>query len=118
MTADESAMLNPRIEEIVGREEAAVIVAELGTELRLESLQEYTLAQGAALASCNVEQMRRLPIFVSVLALASCMQSSNAPSIPATQGAAATKCYVVKQDAGHRKGYHYVLRMARQLAAW
>lgn len=46
MTADESAMLNPRIEEIVGREEAAVIIAELGTELRLESLQEYTLAQG------------------------------------------------------------------------
>jgi glyoxylase-like metal-dependent hydrolase (beta-lactamase superfamily II) len=46
MTAEESAMLNPRIEEIVGREEAAVIVAELGTELRLESLQEYALAQG------------------------------------------------------------------------
>lgn len=48
MTAEESAMLNPRIEEIVGREEAAVIVAELGTELRLESVREYRLVQGAS----------------------------------------------------------------------
>jgi hypothetical protein len=46
--------------------------------------------------------MRRLPIFVSVLALASCMQSSNAPPIPATQ-AAATKCYVVKQAPANIK---------------
>ncbi|HET6274563.1 MAG TPA: MBL fold metallo-hydrolase [Candidatus Cybelea sp.] len=43
MTAEETAMLNPRIEEIVGPEEAAVIVAELGTELRLESLNLYSL---------------------------------------------------------------------------
>ena len=28
-------MLNPRIEELVGPEDAAVIVAELGTEMRL-----------------------------------------------------------------------------------
>ena len=42
MTAGEEAMLNPRIEEIVGPEAAAVIVAELGTELRLESLNSYT----------------------------------------------------------------------------
>jgi glyoxylase-like metal-dependent hydrolase (beta-lactamase superfamily II) len=45
MTVDENAMLNPRIEEIVGPEEAAVIVAELGTELRLESLREYAILQ-------------------------------------------------------------------------
>jgi glyoxylase-like metal-dependent hydrolase (beta-lactamase superfamily II) len=43
MTAQENAMLNPRIEEIVGPEAAAVIVAELGTELRLESLNLYSL---------------------------------------------------------------------------
>lgn len=43
MTAQERAMLNPRIEEIVGPDEAAVIVAELGTELRLESLNLYSL---------------------------------------------------------------------------
>jgi glyoxylase-like metal-dependent hydrolase (beta-lactamase superfamily II) len=46
MTAEESAILNPRIEEVVGPEEAAVIVAELGTELRLESLREYRPAEG------------------------------------------------------------------------
>jgi len=48
MTGEESAILNPRIEEVVGPEEAAVIVAELGTELRLESLREYRLTKGAA----------------------------------------------------------------------
>jgi glyoxylase-like metal-dependent hydrolase (beta-lactamase superfamily II) len=44
MTAQEHAMLNPRIEEIVGPEAAAIIVAELGTELRLESLRIYRKA--------------------------------------------------------------------------
>jgi glyoxylase-like metal-dependent hydrolase (beta-lactamase superfamily II) len=44
MTAEEHAMLNPRIEEIVGPEAAAIIVAELGTELRLESLRLYRIA--------------------------------------------------------------------------
>ncbi len=43
MTAEEAAMLNPRIEEIVGPQEAAVIVAELGTEMRLDSLRVYAL---------------------------------------------------------------------------
>jgi len=41
MTDEEWAILNPRIEEFVGPEEAAVITAELGTELRLESLRSY-----------------------------------------------------------------------------
>ncbi len=44
MTAQESVMLNPRIEELVGPEEAAVITAELGAEIRLETLYEYRLA--------------------------------------------------------------------------
>ncbi len=48
MTAEESSMLNPRIEELVAPDEAALIVAELGTELRLESLRSYGLANGAA----------------------------------------------------------------------
>jgi glyoxylase-like metal-dependent hydrolase (beta-lactamase superfamily II) len=48
MTAEESAMLNPRIEDVVRPEEAAVIVAELGTELRLESLRAYRLTEGSA----------------------------------------------------------------------
>lgn len=48
MTPDEMAMLNPRIEELVGPDEAAVIVAELGAELRLETLYEYSLVEGAA----------------------------------------------------------------------
>lgn len=43
MTVEEHAILNPRIEEIVGAAAAAVIVAELGTELRLESLNSYSL---------------------------------------------------------------------------
>ncbi len=46
MTPDEGAMLNPRIEELVGPEEAAVIVAELGTDMRLQSLVAYRLADG------------------------------------------------------------------------
>jgi glyoxylase-like metal-dependent hydrolase (beta-lactamase superfamily II) len=46
MTADEMAMLNPRIEEIVGAAEAAVIVAELGTEMRLQKLVAYRLTEG------------------------------------------------------------------------
>ncbi|MGC1380956.1 MAG: hypothetical protein WA814_08020, partial [Candidatus Baltobacteraceae bacterium] len=41
MTAEESVMLNPRIEELAGPEEAAVIVAELGAEIRLEALYAY-----------------------------------------------------------------------------
>jgi glyoxylase-like metal-dependent hydrolase (beta-lactamase superfamily II) len=43
MTDEETAMLNPRIEEIVGPAEAAVITAELGTEMRLETLFAYHL---------------------------------------------------------------------------
>jgi glyoxylase-like metal-dependent hydrolase (beta-lactamase superfamily II) len=46
MTPDEMAMLNPRIEELAGPAEAAVIVAELGTELRLEELLQYRLTEG------------------------------------------------------------------------
>ncbi len=46
MSAEESAMLNPRIEELVGPEEAAVIVAELGTEMRLQTLLEYRVTEG------------------------------------------------------------------------
>jgi hypothetical protein len=41
MTPEEWAILNPRIEEFVGPQEAAVITAELGAELRLESLRLY-----------------------------------------------------------------------------
>ncbi|MBV8067206.1 MAG: MBL fold metallo-hydrolase [Candidatus Eremiobacteraeota bacterium] len=43
MTAEETAILNPRIEEIVGPQEAAVLTAELGTEMRLDSLLVYAL---------------------------------------------------------------------------
>jgi glyoxylase-like metal-dependent hydrolase (beta-lactamase superfamily II) len=43
MTAQENAMLNPRIEEIVGPQEAAAIVAELGTAMRLERIDTYRL---------------------------------------------------------------------------
>ncbi len=46
MTAEEAAMLNPHIEELVGPEEAAVIVAELGTEMRLQTLLAYHLTKG------------------------------------------------------------------------
>ncbi|HEY1867953.1 MAG TPA: MBL fold metallo-hydrolase [Candidatus Cybelea sp.] len=41
MTPEEWAILNPRIEEFVGPQEAAVITAELGSEMRLESLRLY-----------------------------------------------------------------------------
>lgn len=43
MTGDEMAMLNPRIEEVLGPEEATVAVAELGTEMRLQTLFAYRL---------------------------------------------------------------------------
>jgi hypothetical protein len=46
MTDVEAAMLNPRIEEILGPEEAAVVVAELGTEMRLQVLLAYRLTEG------------------------------------------------------------------------
>jgi hypothetical protein len=42
------AMLNPRIEEIVGPAEAAIITAELGTEMRLETLFSYRLTSSRA----------------------------------------------------------------------
>jgi glyoxylase-like metal-dependent hydrolase (beta-lactamase superfamily II) len=51
MTAGEMSMLNPRIEEIVSADEAAIIVAELGAALRLESLDTYRLTQGQSLSS-------------------------------------------------------------------
>jgi glyoxylase-like metal-dependent hydrolase (beta-lactamase superfamily II) len=44
MTSEEAAILNPRIEELVGPAEAAVIVAELGTEMQLQTLFAYRLA--------------------------------------------------------------------------
>jgi glyoxylase-like metal-dependent hydrolase (beta-lactamase superfamily II) len=47
MTAEEETMLNPRIEEIVGPEAAPVVIAELGMELQLESLQVYCLQADA-----------------------------------------------------------------------
>jgi len=46
MTREETAILNPRIEQLVGPEEAAVIAAELGTEMRLQTLLEYRLTEG------------------------------------------------------------------------
>ncbi|MBV9232786.1 MAG: MBL fold metallo-hydrolase [Candidatus Eremiobacteraeota bacterium] len=45
MQPDEAAMLNPRIEEILAPGEAAVAIAELGTEMRLERLYEYRLLE-------------------------------------------------------------------------
>jgi glyoxylase-like metal-dependent hydrolase (beta-lactamase superfamily II) len=43
LTADEGEMLNPRLEEIVGPQEAALLAAELGTQMRLDRLDEYEL---------------------------------------------------------------------------
>jgi glyoxylase-like metal-dependent hydrolase (beta-lactamase superfamily II) len=44
LSAQEYAMLNPDLEAIVGPDEAAALAAEIGAEMRLESLDEYTLA--------------------------------------------------------------------------
>jgi glyoxylase-like metal-dependent hydrolase (beta-lactamase superfamily II) len=46
LTADEFAILNPDLAALVGADEAAALEAELGTELRLESLDEYRPAEG------------------------------------------------------------------------
>jgi glyoxylase-like metal-dependent hydrolase (beta-lactamase superfamily II) len=46
MSAGEDTMLNPRIEEIVAPEEAAIITAELGSELRIGALYKYRLTAG------------------------------------------------------------------------
>ena len=43
LSAEEYAMLNPDLEAIVGPDEAAALAAEIGAEMRLESLDEYTL---------------------------------------------------------------------------
>jgi len=43
MTPHESAILNPSLEALVGREQAAVIAAELGSSLRLDTLYAYRL---------------------------------------------------------------------------
>lgn len=43
LSAEEHAMLNPDLEAMVGPDEAAALAAEIGTEMRLESLDEYTL---------------------------------------------------------------------------
>jgi glyoxylase-like metal-dependent hydrolase (beta-lactamase superfamily II) len=43
LSAEEYAILNPDLEAMVGREEAAALAAEIGAEMRLESLDEYTL---------------------------------------------------------------------------
>ena len=45
MTAEEIAILNPRIEEILRPDEAAVVIAELGTEMRLDTLHRYELTR-------------------------------------------------------------------------
>ena len=43
LSAQEYAMLNPDLEAIVGPAEAAALAAEIGAEMRLESLDEYKL---------------------------------------------------------------------------
>jgi hypothetical protein len=43
MTEQEMWILNPPLEELVGREQAAVIAAELGSMLRLDALYAYAL---------------------------------------------------------------------------
>jgi hypothetical protein len=43
LSAEEYAMLNPDLEAIAGSDEAAALAAEIGAEMRLESLDEYTL---------------------------------------------------------------------------
>jgi glyoxylase-like metal-dependent hydrolase (beta-lactamase superfamily II) len=43
LSAEEYAMLNPDLEAIVGPDEAAALAAEIGAEMRLEALDEYTL---------------------------------------------------------------------------
>lgn len=43
MSSGEETMLNPRIDEIVAPEEAAIIIAELGSELRIDMLYRYRL---------------------------------------------------------------------------
>jgi glyoxylase-like metal-dependent hydrolase (beta-lactamase superfamily II) len=43
LSAQERAMLNPDLEAMVGPDEAAALAAEIGAEMRLESLDEYTL---------------------------------------------------------------------------
>jgi glyoxylase-like metal-dependent hydrolase (beta-lactamase superfamily II) len=48
LTAQEYEMLNPNLEEIVGPQEAALLAAELGTQMRLESLDEYRLTEGSS----------------------------------------------------------------------
>jgi glyoxylase-like metal-dependent hydrolase (beta-lactamase superfamily II) len=45
-TVAESAILNPNLEALVGPQQAAALVAELGTAMRLETLDEYRLAEG------------------------------------------------------------------------
>lgn len=44
LNTEEYAMLNPDLEALVGPEEAAALGAEIGTEMRLERLDEYALA--------------------------------------------------------------------------
>ncbi|HLY01780.1 MAG TPA: MBL fold metallo-hydrolase [Candidatus Cybelea sp.] len=44
LSPEEYAMLNPDLEAIVGPGEATALAAEIGAEMRLESLDEYTLA--------------------------------------------------------------------------
>ncbi len=46
MSAGEDTMLNPRIEEIVAPEEAAIIIAELGSQLRIDAVHRYRLTAG------------------------------------------------------------------------
>ncbi len=51
MSADETAMLNPTIEKVLSPQEAAVVIAELGTELRLEVLFSYEVVAQLPTAS-------------------------------------------------------------------
>ena len=46
-------MLNPDLEAIVGADEAALLKAELGTQMRLDSFDEYRLVEGPASSASN-----------------------------------------------------------------
>lgn len=53
LSAQEQTMLNPDLSAIVGPHEAELLAAEIGTELRLETLDEYRLAEGRNAARSN-----------------------------------------------------------------
>ena len=93
MTGDETAMLNPRIEEILGPDEAAVV--DRGARHRDAARIARRVRSNGPLAMMRA---RTVALWAVVAVLAVVLAARGGPALPPHPGSSQTSCYVAKVD--------------------